>query len=435
MADDHGHGHGDIIIIKKKGGHGHGHHGGAWKIAFADFMTAMFAFFLVLWIINASDKDTKTVIARYFNPVKLENPAKAKKGVMGSNSAPTEGKEEKADKTSGEPAKDKDAKGAPPPGGEKSKEQKEATKEKEAKPSPEAQKSKAEAKKAEAEAQLFSAPYEALDRIAGGANQNAPGAAPEKGDADPQRLAGALSVESFRDPFKPVGPGSPDDPVAFDADERNKTPNDIEPGKSGESDKPQARPSPKAKPGDGPKFAAGEGAKPAAGEGAKPAAGAAADEGKGGDVGKLEKELKEKVEAVVKSGAGPAIEAKQTKEGLLISLTDKLDFSMFEVGSATPKAELIRAMEAIAKVVRDKPGHIVVRGHTDARPYKSGAGDNWRLSSDRAQMAYYMLTRGGAPADRFTRVEGYADRALRDPAHPMSAVNRRLEILLEDVKP
>jgi chemotaxis protein MotB len=91
-------------------------------------------------------------------------------------------------------------------------------------------------------------------------------------------------------------------------------------------------------------------------------------------------------------------------------------------------------MEAIARIVKDKPGHIVVRGHTDSRPYRNGAYDHWRLSSDRAQMAYYMLTRGGAPAARFSRVEGYADRALRDPAHPLAAVNRRLEILIETPK-
>src|ERR1700712_5104158 len=83
MADHHP----EIIIIKRKGGHGGGHHGGAWKIACAEFMTAMMAFFLVLWIINASDKDTKTVIARYFNPVKLENPSRAKKGVHGMDTS------------------------------------------------------------------------------------------------------------------------------------------------------------------------------------------------------------------------------------------------------------------------------------------------------------------------------------------------------------
>ncbi|HHI02719.1 MAG TPA: flagellar motor protein MotB, partial [candidate division Zixibacteria bacterium] len=42
-----------IIVIKKKGGHG-GHHGGAWKVAYADFVTAMMAFFLVMWLVNQS---------------------------------------------------------------------------------------------------------------------------------------------------------------------------------------------------------------------------------------------------------------------------------------------------------------------------------------------------------------------------------------------
>ena len=46
-------------------------------------MTAMMAFFLVLWIISATDKNTKTLIARYFNPVKVEEPAKAQKGIHG----------------------------------------------------------------------------------------------------------------------------------------------------------------------------------------------------------------------------------------------------------------------------------------------------------------------------------------------------------------
>src|SRR5579859_3556832 len=42
-----------IIVIKKKGGHG-GHHGGAWKVAYADFVTAMMALFIVLWLLNSS---------------------------------------------------------------------------------------------------------------------------------------------------------------------------------------------------------------------------------------------------------------------------------------------------------------------------------------------------------------------------------------------
>jgi chemotaxis protein MotB len=53
------------IIIVRKRAHGHGHHGGAWKVAFADFMTAMFAMFLVLWLVNQSS-DVKSAIAGYF---------------------------------------------------------------------------------------------------------------------------------------------------------------------------------------------------------------------------------------------------------------------------------------------------------------------------------------------------------------------------------
>ena len=54
-----------IIVIKKKGGHG-GHHGGAWKVAYADFVTAMMAFFMVMWLLNSGEK-VKEAVAGYFN--------------------------------------------------------------------------------------------------------------------------------------------------------------------------------------------------------------------------------------------------------------------------------------------------------------------------------------------------------------------------------
>ena len=53
-----------IIVIKKKGGHG-GHHGGAWKVAYADFVTAMMALFIVLWLMNAS-KQVQEAVGGYF---------------------------------------------------------------------------------------------------------------------------------------------------------------------------------------------------------------------------------------------------------------------------------------------------------------------------------------------------------------------------------
>jgi len=53
-----------IVIIKKKGGHG-GHHGGAWKVAYADFVTAMMALFIVLWLMNSS-KQLQVAVGGYF---------------------------------------------------------------------------------------------------------------------------------------------------------------------------------------------------------------------------------------------------------------------------------------------------------------------------------------------------------------------------------
>ena len=54
-----------IIIIKEKGGHG-GHHGGAWKVAYADFVTAMMALFIVLWLMSSSSKAVQEAVSGYF---------------------------------------------------------------------------------------------------------------------------------------------------------------------------------------------------------------------------------------------------------------------------------------------------------------------------------------------------------------------------------
>ncbi|MEI6485905.1 MAG: flagellar motor protein MotB [Sphingomonadales bacterium] len=63
------------IIIRKVKGHGHAHHGGAWKIAYADFVTAMMAFFMLLWILGATNEQQRKGIADYFTPtvIQLQN--------------------------------------------------------------------------------------------------------------------------------------------------------------------------------------------------------------------------------------------------------------------------------------------------------------------------------------------------------------------------
>jgi len=72
-----------IIIIKKKGGHG-GHHGGAWKVAYADFVTALMALFLVMWLVGQSD-DIKAAVAGYFNDPVAYGKLKGGQGVLPSS--------------------------------------------------------------------------------------------------------------------------------------------------------------------------------------------------------------------------------------------------------------------------------------------------------------------------------------------------------------
>src|SRR3954463_6404682 len=76
-----------IVIIKKKGkGHGGAHHGGAWKVAYADFVTAMMAFFLLLWLLNVTTDDQKKGIAQYFTPESVSRSTSGSGGILGGSS-------------------------------------------------------------------------------------------------------------------------------------------------------------------------------------------------------------------------------------------------------------------------------------------------------------------------------------------------------------
>lgn len=81
-----------VIIIKKikKGGHG-GHHGGAWKVAYADFVTAMMAFFLLMWLLNATSEQQRRGIANYFDPIGMTASSGGSNGAMGGTSVKAPG--------------------------------------------------------------------------------------------------------------------------------------------------------------------------------------------------------------------------------------------------------------------------------------------------------------------------------------------------------
>jgi chemotaxis protein MotB len=376
-----------VIIRRRSNGEEGGHKGGVWKIAYADFMTAMMAFFLVMWLINATDKQTLTQVATYFNPMRLTDKTPAARGLHQSET--------------GAPARE------PATGS----------------PKPQPGQAKADSKgegKAEGtkpmytEEALFRDPYSVLSKLAGQAEMDQ-----RRSEAAAQR-----GGEAFRDPFEP----------AF---RRESQADKSQAGKSqaGKSETAKTAPPP---PPAGEPSAASPAAPPAPSQPAKEkeadARKATEEAAQRAAAAQLEAQIKQAVARSL-TGALPGIDVRVTEEGVLISLTDDYDFGMFAIASAEPRPAMVVVMDKLAKVLVGQPERLVVRGHTDGRPYKSGTYDNWRLSSARAHMAYYMLVRGGIDEKRFERVEGYADRSLRIADDPEAAQNRRIEILLRKAKP
>jgi chemotaxis protein MotB len=299
------------IIRRKRGEDEEEHHGGVWKLAFADFMTAMMAFFLVMWLINSSSKETKAAIVQYFNPIQLVDATSAHKGLRD----PTQ----KGEGKSPQPSENAD--------------------------------SLREERPNEKEGALHSEPMKALDEIA----------AHERAPAPPQ--------DAPRDPF-------------------DRMPKSLAPP------------------------------------------GAAAGDAKAANA--LQTEIERIAAREIRA---PKVEVKQGEDGLLISLTDDANFSMFAVGSIEPRPQLVRIIGQIGKILAARRGEVELRGHTDGRSYSGRSYDNWRLSSDRAIVVNYMLMRGGLPAQRIGRIVGYADRRLKTPKDPLAPVNRRIEILLRGAEP
>ncbi|WP_244561817.1 flagellar motor protein MotB [Mesorhizobium australicum] len=394
---NHAEPHQEILIIRHGGHDDHDdHHGGAWKIAFADFMTAMMCFFLVMWLINAANEETKAAVASYFNPIKLTDKNASRRGLdeegQGSTAAQTQAQSET------DPAASIAGVGAAETGNMK-------------------QESASESADAEkyTDEHLFSNPYAVLAEIAAetGNLQNLS----EKGEGGAQLsgpATGASGGESFRDPFAPdfwsqqIIPGvdSPptEDNTLSEAGEE-KTP---EGAKGAEAETPAAQ------------------AERAPAEPVDPAKPSEAVEKQAAEI---RKEIAQALGANGKLAEGLTVEA--TPQGVMISVTDQLDFGMFEIGSAVPRRDLVLAMEKIGKILSERSGSLHIYGHTDGRPFAGGQYDNWRLSTARAHSAYYMLVRSGLDEKRLTEVAGFADRKLKVQSDPLAASNRRIEILLE----
>ncbi|HME84444.1 MAG TPA: OmpA family protein [Roseiarcus sp.] len=398
-------------------------------------MTAIMAFFLVLWIISATDKNTKTLIARYFNPVKVEEPAKAQKGIHGAPEQDTDAPGTESGAPNAEKPRSDQGQTASGSVRESSASPLAESKEKHlAKQEPKAPPDPAKPNPTMSEDELFSDPRASLDKIAG--------VPPPGPRLDPTATlkgygeVGPSADDALRDPFRPLGSDSALNVVSPDPGappEANAV---------GDESKPPAEASQPSAAAASPRGPAEKESNPSSFEQTKTetprASGAKATEpekARSDAAAALLADVKKRLGEETQSLAGPELDVQATDEDILVSLTDRQNYSMFAIGSAEPQPRVVRMMDAIAMSLETMPGAIVVRGHTDAHPYRSKTYDNWRLSSARAQMAYYMLNRGGVAEKRFERIEGFADHRLKDPAHPFAADNRRIEILLREATP
>jgi chemotaxis protein MotB len=131
------------------------------------------------------------------------------------------------------------------------------------------------------------------------------------------------------------------------------------------------------------------------------------------------------------SGLRADVEVTSGETSVLIALTDDRAFSMFPIGSANPTEDAMTLFDRVAGALAGRPGSIVIRGHTDARPFAKGTSDNWVLSFERAHATKTALVDNGITERRIARVEGLADREPTMPDDPLADENRRIEILYE----
>jgi len=416
----------ELIIIRRRSSLDAEEKSGVWKIAYADFMTAMMAFFLVMWLINATSPETRESVANYFNPIKLTDSTPDRKGINDAKRVDP-GKADEGESARPQPEPDKAA--------------------------PAIQRPQLPQTHYD-EAALFRDPYTILSEIAG-----APPPIARAGTSlDSARKEGAKGGEAYRDPFDPISwpmaSSSPIEDKALGRKEIGSLPFDEDAaaliegqGRRPSQGKPDATvaTSPQSEPTKAAPAKADQPEDPKpfrlfADDGSKTQAAAerpAASRNDAAAAPSAASKLQASINAALASlGASrPATEVRETSEGLLINLTDDVNYGMFANGSAEPTPGLIRALDKITPLISQYRGQVVVRGHTDNRAYRSAEYDNWRLSTARAHMAYHMLIRGGLDAKRIERIEGYAERRPKLPNDPAAPQNRRIELLIRAPMP
>lgn len=159
------------------------------------------------------------------------------------------------------------------------------------------------------------------------------------------------------------------------------------------------------------------------------------------DMSKLKDRLQQ---AIKQSPGGPAASERAsqhvvmtvTGEGLRVELLEDDKGVFFESGSPEPSAYGKDLMALLAGEIGKLPNHVMMEGHTDAKPFNGRANySNWELSADRANAARRWMQSNGMRVDQVTQVRGFADQSLRNKENPEDPKNRRVTLTIQYQSP
>jgi chemotaxis protein MotB len=351
-------------------------HGGAWKVAYADFVTAMMAFFLLMWLLNATTEDQRRGLADYFSPANVLSHNSSGSGQpFGGHTAFDDGAlvsdRGKVDVTYGkQPVIDQTEDGNDPV-------------------------------------------HDDYHRARSGDGVGI-GPVHDDQDADDNPDPNAKGQKGNRNVPGPGGPGTRTQPGA--------------PAAQGAAQQGTAQAA--ASSADVSPIAA-----PSATRAAQEQAAVAAATGPAAQEQAAFQNAAEQIRQAVQSDPALAEIAKQIKvdmtpAGMRVQIMDALKLPMFATGSARPNDRVKLLLQKVLPILIKLKGPISIAGYTDAQPYPGPDRTNWELSADRANATRRMLVEGGFPEARIQSVVGHADHDLLLPNDPFAAANRRIAILV-----
>jgi flagellar motor protein MotB len=405
------------IIIKRSDDDEHdGHHGGAWKVAYADFMTAMMAFFLLLWILAASDEEALRGLADYFTPSLSESGGRgtgvlagqvlAEDGVFSGTDGPHTPEqlpsfgEENPLAVFDSRLRDVAEVAPPQPGqggldasalGEGGMDATENVAERLLPPQDETFDAVDEG---EADADIQQA-FEQLSRA----------------DITPEELALAEQTLAMLLLEQMQAERALAEQMEAEQTEAEQTLDELSPEERAEAEQALEEQ-------------------------------ALADQALA-DLALAEAERREQLAAVQELieqaiAADPQLAELQNQirfelsnDGLEIQLVDSARRAMFALGSAELHARTRQVVRLVGRAIAGIEKPVAVYGHTDALSFGAGAVyTNWELSTDRANATRRALEAEGVASERFARITGLADSDPLIPERPDAPENRRIGILL-----